>query len=336
MVVTDFKLGQLALAHAVTTNIAACSRIAGVDRRTMKKYVATGFNKIRKARSVPAKIVKRRNVLRQLAAKVCKKGHRTWPKYGSAEQLRSALFQSTGENLSRRQVSRELHAAGLNSYVRQPVPTRATADLKKRKDFAKKCRALTPKELRSIVFSDESWLSCVERTGKHQWAKKKTDVHPLEKKCRWNLPSIMVWGCVGHNYKSKLVFFPAKTDKDGEIKQFRLDAQQYVRRCVSTVAKDLVTMKRIFQQDGARSHAARTTIAYLNRKEIRYLDNFPPYSPDLNVIERMWNELHHRVGATCPMTQEELIEAALKAWESIPQSLINKHCAHFATQIRRM
>jgi transposase len=183
------------------------------------------------------------------------------------------------------------------------------------------------------VFSDESWLCCNERTGRIQWAEKKQDVLGMERKARWNVPSIMVWGCVGYNFKGPLIVFPSKMQKDGELRQFRLDADSYVRRCLSAVVPRLVREKRIFQQDGARSHAAKRTTDYLKSKKVEVLADWPPYSPDLNAIERIWKELNARVGARCPMSAQELTTVALEEWEALPQSVINAHCAHLPTQL---
>ena len=332
----SFQIGQIAQAAKSTKNIAEIARLTGFDRRTINSYISKAFVPGSKPRKAPPRIAKRRRALAKLAHKVSKKGSRVWPTYGSCSRLRTALHSQTGELVSRRQIARDLHAIGLKPYVRPNVPTRAAPDLRKRRDFAKRARQLSPAELRKIVFSDESWISCIERTGKTQWAKKKHDVCPMEKKARWNVPSIMIWGAVGHNFKSKLVIFPSKMTKEGELKQFRLDAASYVRRCLSTVVKDLVSQQRIFQQDGARSHAAKSTLAYLKSKFVRLLEDYPAYSPDLNAIERIWNVVLDRVGQLCPLTQDELIACTLKVWDEVPQSLINKHCAHFGTQIRNM
>jgi transposase len=146
----------------------------------------------------------------------------------------------------------------------------------------------------------------------------------------------MIWGCVGWNYKSKLVILPAKQQKDGELRSFRLDSSQYIRRCLSAVSTELVRKGRIFQQDGARSHVSKQTLAYLKKKKLEVLEKWPPYSPDLSPIERIWHELQKRVGERCPMTTDELIKVAQEEWEKLPMSLINKHVKHFATQVKTL
>jgi transposase len=169
------------------------------------------------------------------------------------------------------------------------------------------------------------------------WAKNIQEVLPLERKARWNVPSCMVWAGVGHGYKTELIILPSKKkDADGEARVFRLNAEQYIRRCLQPVVGSLLAKKRILQQDGARSHIAKRTIQYLKNKKLEVVSDWPPYSPDLNCVERLWKELNHRVGRRCPMTQEELQRFAKEEWAAIPQTLINRHVAHFEKQIRSM
>jgi hypothetical protein len=111
----------------------------------------------------------------------------------------------------------------------------------------------------------------------------------------------MVWACVAHNYKSPLIVFPSRMkDEDGQPRTFRLDAPNY--RCLATVVPELHKRKLILQQDGARSHVAKRTKAYLAKKKLPYLKNWPPYSPDLNMIEPLWKELNCRIGVRCPQS----------------------------------
>ena len=48
-------------------------------------------------------------------------------------------------------------------------------------------------------------------------------------------------------------------------------------------------------QDGARCHTAGTTLDDIKRKNVHYISNWPPSSPDLNPIENFWALLQQRV-----------------------------------------
>lgn len=330
---TEFQLGQVKQAYKLTKCIAKTARLVKVSRGAVSRAIERRFKRAESKHAVPQRIKKRRAALLKITQCVCHKQHRAWPKYSTSTQIRSALFERTGECLSARQVQRELNAIGLKAYTRPHHATRDRKEVRKKIEFARKHRNT---DWKRIVFTDESWLSCIERTGKVHWTTSRCKVLPLEKKARWNVASIMVWAAVGFNFKSELVIFPSKTTVEGEARQFRLDAASYVRRCLSTVSAKLVREGRLFQQDGARSHASKVTRAYLARKKVQLLEPWPPYSPELNAIERIWKELNVRVGARCPMGADELVAVVKQEWEALPQAVINAHCEHFKHQVNEL
>jgi hypothetical protein len=59
---------------------------------------------------------------------------------------------------------------------------------------------------------------------------------------------------------------------------------------------------RLFQQNGARLRAAKSSMGNHGRKRIDVLPNWPPYCPDLNAIGGFWKGPNARAVARCPMT----------------------------------
>ena len=76
-------------------------------------------------------------------------------------------------------------------------------------------------------------------------------------------------------------------------------------------------------QDNAPTHRANVTKTWLHNHGISLLD-FPPYSPDLNIIENVWQYLEVRVEKRRPSTVEELQDVIAEEWEKIPKELLTK------------
>ena len=77
-------------------------------------------------------------------------------------------------------------------------------------------------------------------------------------------------------------------------------------------------------QDRAPGHAAQSTIQELAERGIQTI-YWPPYSPDLNPIEIVWDWMkdwiddHH----TEKMRYDQLRAAVKVAWEAVPEAFLN-------------
>ena len=82
--------------------------------------------------------------------------------------------------------------------------------------------------------------------------------------------------------------------------------------------------------DGAFAHRARTTTTYLNANKVNVVDSHPPQhkkSPDLNIIEIIWDELNRclrRTGAF-PTKLTELRANILYEWNNLPQNYVQPY-----------
>jgi hypothetical protein len=81
----------------------------------------------------------------------------------------------------------------------------------------------------------------------------------------------------------------------------------------------------IFQQDGARFHTTQETITFLHEKGITFLE-WPPWSPDLNPIENLWNDIKRRVYNRFPQTMEQLEQVIREEWEATDLNFISRIC----------
>ena len=78
--------------------------------------------------------------------------------------------------------------------------------------------------------------------------------------------------------------------------------------------------------DGAPAYRSRAATAYLNANNINVVD-FPSKSPDLNIIENIWDELNRRVRRTGAIliTLNQLRANILNEWNSLPQNYVQRY-----------
>ena len=89
-------------------------------------------------------------------------------------------------------------------------------------------------------------------------------------------PSIMVWG--GIRYDGKRILIKCENSVDS----------YECKRILEKVLPFIYNACFIFQLDGATCHTSHFTTQFLTDKHIRVLQQRPPQSPDLKIIEGVW------------------------------------------------
>jgi transposase len=92
---------------------------------------------------------------------------------------------------------------------------------------------------------------------------------------------------------------------------------------------------RLFLQDNARIHTAKRTVQKLSDMGWRIVDGFPPYSPDLNPIERVWAVMNRRVAELHPTTLEQLTTATVNVWNAMSQGEVDSFCSTWRKDLQR-
>lgn len=282
-------------------------------------------------RSTSKLVQERRKIASQIAKRTAMKGGVRVPLYATVRAIHHQLCSQYGYKVSAKTVRRDLKRS-MKNLVRPKAPTRNAEQVQKKLRFAR--RELRRKDLKSTVFSDECWVTCGESaSSRTMWVQSRATLLPRETRPRWNQPaSLLVWAAVGTGFKSKLVIFPKKNPRTDEA--FRLNSEQYIRRCLSITIPHLPRGAR-WQQDGARSHTSRETTDYLRRRNVTMVDAWPAACPDFNVIEYVWPLLKRRISELTPMNEEQLRSAATRAWDSITPGEINAYVAHYAKALRK-
>lgn len=167
-----------------------------------------------------------------------------------------------------------------------------------------------------VVFSDESWFEIGSRKRwiwRHHYdygddVYQNRVAHP---------PKVMIWGAIGHNFKSKLMFIDGNLNGDLYYNQILCGSGMF------NEANAVYGERQwIFQQDNARPHVKKDVIERIKNLGINILP-WPPYSPDINVIETIWAIMKRRVDQQAPKSIEELKEIIIEVWNNLNFQTIN-------------
>lgn len=187
----------------------------------------------------------------------------------------------------------------------------------KRLTFAKKYENWTVQDWSRVIWSDESKIGLFgDNRRQYCWrtpgsALTSAAIKPTVK---YQGGSIMIWACItafGPGYLCRI---------DGN-----LNAELYQQILSDELMKtisfyNLQQNDIIFQQDNDSKHTARSTKQWFQDHHITILDNWPPQSPDLNLIEHLWSELKRRLYNLAPKNQEDLWNNIQDIWNSITEA----------------
>jgi len=255
------------------------------------------------------------------------------PKYPSAQSIKYWFNANReGPSPSIATINRDLHEGEFFNRVRPTVPYKAEC-VKRRFRFCCNEKFYNTSYVKRIVFSDEHYITTNDHSCRTQWIRDKRNLLPRSMLLKHNVVCAQLWGAVGWNYKSKLVWVEWTNEAGAKI---RMNNGLYCQKIIQPHINDLhKRTKRIFMQDGARSHTAQKTLDFLTDNGIDYINDWPANSPDLNPIEQIWAYMNRKLAERrAPASSEaELKEIVEQLWDDIPQSTINNFVLSFMTKV---
>ena len=182
------------------------------------------------------------------------------------------------QRISRQTVRNRIHGAGLRASRPYQGNVLTRRHRQARMLWANQHQAWTLRNhWRHVWFSDESRF-LLQRHGRRRRVYRRRGER-YAAPCVDEAPphgggGVTVWGAISNTGRSQLV--PV---------QGNLTAAQYIQDILQPHVLPLMgTLGAVFQQDNARPHTARITVAYFNNQNIRTLP-WPSLSPDLSPIE---------------------------------------------------
>lgn len=211
-------------------------------------------------------------------------------------------------------LGRALRIEGYHRRIALRKPPISEANRRKRLTFAYAHLDWTLEQWYKVLWTDETWVT----GGRHTrtWVTRKAGeehhsdciVEREQRKKGW-----MFWGCFAGVNKGPGIFW----EKDwGPI-----SAESYMDYIVPIIHGWIrLNPELILMQDGAPGHRAGITIEDLRERGI-YPIEWPPFSPDLNPIEKVWNLMKNYVAENFPeiMSYNRLRDAVKEAWDKVSE-----------------
>lgn len=230
----------------------------------------------------------------------------------SSRQLKEDLKLSA----SRETINRELLRKGYKAYRAPAKPLLTEDHIQQRERFAIKYQSWGRVRWRRVVFTDESAFRLVEPNGRVFVRRKEEELlEPFSfQACVPSSSMVMIWGAISNDGPGPLVRIQNNLDSEGYLNLFRYRLWRYY--------PDLYNGIQIFQDDNATSHNADVVNQWFDRYQIRRIE-WPSRSPDINIIEDVWNKLKFEMRGKIFMSQDNLWEEIKKQWENLSPDFID-------------
>jgi hypothetical protein len=225
---------------------------------------------------------------------------------------------------------RYLKACGWKNVKSIWQPPTSLLIRQKRLAFVEKWLVNGQETLGNVIWSDETTVKSHPQTRREKhWIPPNTP-RPVQTKKHSGGFSQMFWGCISRHGKGPLITI------DGTM-----DQHQYKEVLHNVLLPELEYAKQKFpgnwtiMQDNCPAHRALSIQHYLREHEVEFLE-WPPYSPDLNPIENLWNWMKDKLAKEYPPSEsrEELEARFLEIWDGITPEMCKAYCMDYEKRLK--
>lgn len=214
-----------------------------------------------------------------------------------------------------------LRRLGYKRYVARRKPPISEKNRLFRLQWAQERLSWTIDDWKKILWTDETWITggthrkgWVTRLPGEEW-EDSCVIYRHQRKGGW-----MFWGSFHGTKKGPGVFWEkdwGKINAESYQQHIVPVIDGWIRLRQATNGDNLTLM-----QDGAPGHSAADTLADLADRGIRVLV-WPPYSPDLNPIERVWcwmkDYIEDKYGLVDKPSYDQLRRWVKEAWDALEE-----------------
>ncbi|GFW02343.1 transposable element Tcb2 transposase [Trichonephila clavipes] len=183
-----------------------------------------------------------------------------------------------------------------------------------------------------VLFTDESWFSTRSDSQRVLiWREIETRFYTsnIKELHHYGGPGVLVWGGIMLNGPTELHIFDRRSViGDRYCEEVLLP---HVRLFRGAIGPDF-----IFMDANARPHRTLAVEELLESEDITRMD-WPAYSPDLKLIEDVWDALGRRIAARLhhPENTQQLKQMLIEEWTLLPQEMLHQLVSEYAVTVRR-
>lgn len=231
---------------------------------------------------------------------------------------------SVGEGpVHRETIRRYLQAERVTARVKPDSPFLTKDQIAARYKFAKDHVKWSMEQWKNVMFSDECSISRLGQSGR-QWYYSNDEhrlrhQHHFKQKKQGGGGKIMIWGCVAYFGVGDMCWVEGNMNAE----YYEQVLRKYVIASRRWYKMDPTTF--MFQHDNARIHTTTNVNDFLSKAGIDVME-WPPNSPDINPIERIWARIKQLLflSRTRPANLQELFDRVEDIWASMSVKFIRK------------
>jgi transposase len=316
---SDFERGLVVGAREMGHSISEVEMKFGFSRTTIARvyrdYKESGKTSNLRQMCGRKKTLKERDH-RRLSRIVSRDRRATLP------QIASDFNVGASTSVSVRTVQRSLHDMGIRSRRPSRVPLMTARHKAMRLAWARQHRHWTVEDWKNVAWSDESRFQLYRADGRVRvWRKPHEAMDPA---CQQGIvqaggASVMVWGVCSWHALGPLVRL--ETTLTGA--RYVSILSDHLHPFMSCVHSDGLGR---FQQDNATPHTSKVATTWLQEHSSEFeLLRWPPKSPDMNIIEHIWDALQRAVQhrSPSPRTPSQLWTALQDSWCALPPGYLH-------------
>lgn len=213
-------------------------------------------------------------------------------------------------------VRERLRSIGLNGRIRRKKPFLTKKQIRQRRIWAAVHGDWSLQDWKAVAFSDESKFNLFGSDGK-RYCRRSPGEEFLPRNVKQMVKhgggSVMVWGCVTWNGMGRL----HRIEGNMTAAMYCDILEENLRDSFQRNLLDVEDV--IFQQDNDPKHTSKAATAWFEEQKLEVLA-WPSQSPDMNIIEHVWDMLDIRVRARKPLPQntEQFWAALEEEWYNFP------------------